>query len=268
MNAARPVLALLALAILLAGCSQLPVEPQDGAPAQPVDVSRVPDAVPRAEPYSKYGNPPSYQVNGKTYFVKESATDHIERGRASWYGTKFHGKRTSSGEPYDMYAMTAAHRTLPLPTYAEVTNLDNGRKVVVKINDRGPFHEDRILDLSYAAASKLGILASGTGRIELRAISLSETRPDETAAAPPPAAGELFYLQVASFNDRGNAQTLVSKLLDIATERVELQQTAPGGGDSPVYRVRIGPFRERAQAEDAVNRLNHYGLGAPLIVVD
>jgi len=123
---------------LLGGCSSIAVK--DSAPPQPTDVSSIPDAVPRAEPRSKYGNRPSYKVNGTTYHVLKDAAGYNERGIASWYGKKFHGRRTSSGEPYDMYAMTAAHRSLPLPCYARVTNLQNGRSVVVKINDRGPFH--------------------------------------------------------------------------------------------------------------------------------
>ena len=123
-----------------------------------------------SEPLSRYGNPESYVVYGKTYHTLSSSKGYKERGAASWYGTKFHGKRTSSGEPYDLYAMTAAHKTLPLPTYVEVTNLKNGRTVIVKVNDRGPFHDDRLIDLSYAAAAKLDILPYGTGEVEVRAI--------------------------------------------------------------------------------------------------
>ena len=136
---------------------------QDTAPAQHIDVSSVKDAVPRPEPYSRYGNPPSYVVLGKRYHTLGSSDNYRERGIASWYGTKFHGHRTSSGESYDMYKMSAAHKSLPLPTYARVTNLGNGKSVIVKINDRGPFHENRLIDLSYAAASRLDILGKGTG---------------------------------------------------------------------------------------------------------
>ena len=148
-------------AVLLGACGGQETRgpDKDYGPAQPVDVSHVKDAVPRAEPRSRYGNPDSYRVNGKTYHVKDSAAGYREKGIASWYGLKFHGRKTSSGEPYDIYKMTAAHKTLPLPTYAQVVNLQNGKSVVVKINDRGPFHTNRIIDLSYAAASKLDILA-------------------------------------------------------------------------------------------------------------
>lgn len=148
----------------------IPQNSQDSRPSEPFDASIVPDAVVKPEPYSKYGNPPSYEVNGKRYYTSKTSAGYIERGLASWYGTKFHGKRTSSGEAYDMYAMTAAHKTLPLPTYAEVTNLSNNKKVIVRINDRGPFHGDRIIDLSYTAALKLGIVGTGTGRVEVRAL--------------------------------------------------------------------------------------------------
>ena len=144
---------------------------RDGAPSHKVDVTSIPDAVPRAERRSKYGNPTTYTVAGKAYRIMSDSEGYVESGVASWYGTKFHGRRTSSGEPYDMHAMTAAHKTLPLPTYAEVTNLQNGRKVIVKINDRGPFHDNRLIDLSHAAASKLDILATGTGLVEVRAIT-------------------------------------------------------------------------------------------------
>ncbi len=130
----------------------------------------VPDAVPVQEAKSRGGNTEEYEVWGKKYRTLETSTGYREEGRASWYGQEFHGRPTSSGEPYDMYAMSAAHRTLPLPTYLEVTNLDNGRTVIVRVNDRGPFHDDRILDLSYAAAARLGLIASGTARVRLRAL--------------------------------------------------------------------------------------------------
>ena len=131
----------------------------------------IPDAVPRVEPRSARGNPPFYTVFGKRYYVLASSEGHVERGTASWYGPGFHAASTSMGEPYDMYAMTAAHKTLPLPAYAEVTNLRNGRKVVVRINDRGPFVGDRIIDLSYTAAARLDMLLQGTAPVEVRVIT-------------------------------------------------------------------------------------------------
>lgn len=135
-----------------------------------------PDAVPVAEPRSRYGNPDSYEVRGVTYHVLDSSEGYEAEGMASWYGEAFQGRRTSSGEPYDMYAMTAAHRTLPIPTYVEVTNLENGRTAVVRINDRGPFHDGRIIDLSYAAARKLGVVGPGTARVRVRALEPASHR--------------------------------------------------------------------------------------------
>ncbi len=143
---------------------------RDAYPDSPEDVANVPDAVPRVEPRSRSGNRSSYSVWGKTYHVLNDPTGYTAEGRASWYGTKFQGYDTANGETYDMYKMSAAHRSLPLPTYARVTNLDNGRKVIVRVNDRGPFHSDRLIDLSYAAAARLGILKGGTGRVKVEAI--------------------------------------------------------------------------------------------------
>jgi len=159
---------LLLLLGLLSGCSST-ADKGWATNGQP-DADSIPDAVPKVEPKSKYGNPASYVVFGKRYYTKNSSKGYVERGVASWYGRDFHGRKTSSGEPYDMYAMTAAHKTLPLPTYARVTNLTNGRTAVVKINDRGPFHGDRVIDLSYSAARKLGVVAKGTGMVEIRAV--------------------------------------------------------------------------------------------------
>ena len=145
---------------------------RDGPPADPasVDLAGIPDAVPREEPLAESGNMAEYRVFGRTYRTLETSEGYEAEGVASWYGREFHGRSTSSGEPYDMYAMTAAHRTLPLPTYLEVVNLDNGRRVVVRVNDRGPFHDGRLLDVSYAAAWKLGMLGAGTARVRIRAL--------------------------------------------------------------------------------------------------
>lgn len=145
---------------------------RDRPPTDPpdVDLDDIPDAVPRDEPRSRSGNPAEYEVFGRTYRTLPSAEGYEEEGIASWYGEEFHGRSTSSGEPYDMYAMTAAHRSLPLPSYVEVTNLDNGRTVVVRVNDRGPFHGNRLIDVSYAAAHRLGLIGPGTARVRIRAL--------------------------------------------------------------------------------------------------
>jgi rare lipoprotein A len=136
-----------------------------------------PGQAPEKEPRSPYGNPPEYEVRGITYHVLKSAKGYDQEGVASWYGPEFQGKRTSSGEPYDMYAMTAAHKTLPIPTYVEVTNLENGQKVVVRVNDRGPFQKNRLIDLSYIAALKLGMLGAGTARVRVRALTPGGSTP-------------------------------------------------------------------------------------------
>src|SRR6187551_1900776 len=194
------------LCVALAGCSltrsrpaSKPERPSStstvpsgsAVPQPPPDVLSIPDAVPRAEPRGTRGNPPFYQVFGKRYYVMASSDGWVERGTASWYGPGFHAASTSLGEPYDMYGMTAAHKTLPIPAYAEVTNLRNGRKVVVRINDRGPFVGDRIIDLSYTAAAKLDMLLAGTAPVEVRVISTrggagSAVPPSVPAAPPPP----------------------------------------------------------------------------------
>jgi rare lipoprotein A len=165
-------------ALLLVACGSPPRRPsapeRQPMPPPPADVAHVPDAIPRAEPRSAHGNPPFYEVYGKRYTVLASASGFVERGVASWYGPDFHGHNTSSGEPYDMYAMTAAHKTLPLPCYARVTNLANGRSVVVRINDRGPFVANRIVDLSYSAALRLDLVRTGTGFVELRTLEPGE----------------------------------------------------------------------------------------------
>src|SRR5690606_1564316 len=164
--------------LLLAACASNP----DGAPPPgSLDLDDIEEVAPRLEPRSRFGNPDSYTVFGKTYHVMDSATGYHERGIASWYGTKFHGRRTSSGEDYDMYKMTAAHKTLPLPTYVRVTNLDNGKSAIVRVNDRGPFHDNRIIDLSYAAAIKLGVNKTGTAHVDVVAI---DPRAPQATPAP------------------------------------------------------------------------------------
>ncbi|TPW10234.1 MAG: rare lipoprotein A [Halothiobacillaceae bacterium] len=174
-------LAVVTLFVGLSACSQAPIklleEPppilsderpnQDGPPLVRLDPTTIKDAIPKVEPHSRYGNPPHYDVMGKRYYPLRTARGYKKRGLASWYGVKFQGQRTSSGEPYDLAAMTAAHKTLPLPTYARITNLTNGRTTIVKINDRGPFHDQRIIDLSYAAAVKLGFADQGTAPVEV-----------------------------------------------------------------------------------------------------
>lgn len=251
------------------GSSAIIYENGDSAPSQHRDLSNVPDAIPKVEARSRYGNPKSYVVRGKRYYVKDSNTGFTQRGIASWYGTKFHGRRTSSGEPYDMYAMTAAHKTLPLPTYLEVINLRNNKRVVVKANDRGPFHENRIIDLSYAAATRLGITASGTGLVEIRVLNPAAPTPVQQVQQAPIKIKTLapsMYLQVGAFSSQTNAQGLHSKLHNAAFERTAIT-TASSNGNT-VYRVRIGPLSTVDEADQLVDQLNTLGINDSRVVID
>ncbi|MDH5571019.1 MAG: septal ring lytic transglycosylase RlpA family protein [Gammaproteobacteria bacterium] len=262
--------------IFISSCSSPPTNRyqirNDRAPDTEIDVSHIPDAVPKTEPRSQYGNPASYKVRGKTYHVNQDSKGYSQRGVASWYGQKFHGHRTSSGETYDMYSMSAAHTTLPLPTYARVTHLQNGRSVIVKINDRGPFHDDRLIDLSYAAAKKLGITANGTGIVEVTAIDPDsyQAQPIAVAQSTPVQNNDTqlqygLYLQAGAFVSRSNAEQLRSKLQTIYNER---KITASYYPDNQVYRVRIGPLASVEEADKLANDINHKGLAKPHIVVD
>jgi rare lipoprotein A len=256
-------------AALLEGCSsQGPLDTGDYAPSEPRDISGIGDAVPRVEPLSRYGNPPAYVVNGRRYHTLTSSTGYRERGIASWYGSKFHGRRTSSGETYDLYKMTAAHKTLPLPTYARVTNLRNGRSIIVKINDRGPFHVNRIIDLSYVAAAKLGILEYGTGLVEVEAIDPARSTQTQPAAVKPPVTGNdtTLFLQVGAFSNRANAERLSRKLQESRLGEIHiLQGTTPTGS---VYRVRIGPLASVDAADRLSNSLISLGISDTRVIID
>jgi rare lipoprotein A len=234
-------------------------EARDGA-GRPLDPDEIDVPTPRAEPRAKYGNHSPYTVNGRTYHVLETARGYRERGDASWYGRKFHGRLTSSGEPFDMYAVSAAHRTLPLPSWVEVTNLDNGRKLVVRVNDRGPFKDGRIIDLSYAAAVKLGVVERGTAPVEVRALPVSEA-PARAAARPISVPVEV---QAGAFSRRDRAERIAERL-DAAGIRDVRVQRARVGRDR-VWRVRMGPFWEAAHAEATVRRILALGMEPPVFV--
>jgi rare lipoprotein A len=224
-------------------------------PGPPLNIDAIPDAVPKAEPRSAHGNPPFYDVYGQRYFVMPAATGYLERGVASWYGPTFHGGNTSSGEQYDMYAMTAAHKTLPLPTYARVTNLRNGRSIVIRINDRGPFVANRLIDLSYTAAAKLDMLREGTTLVEVRA--LTPGVPDEltrSAASPPPS----LYVQAGAFADAQNAQRALEKLHAAGLTSAFL--VAPAQGRSRLFRLRLGPVASVAEFDQLAARLAALGM--------
>lgn len=215
---------------------------QDAAPTQRPDPMAIRDAVPRNEPITSAGNRSPYTVLGKTYHVMPSAKGYREEGVASWYGTKFHGHKTSNGETYSMYAMSAAHKTLPLPSYVKVTNVENGRSAVVRVNDRGPFKSGRIIDLSYAAAVKLGYENQGTARVRVEAIDTTALAlstsgsPDDSGINP--AATHPRYLQIGAFGDEPSANRLRDEIASLVQASVFVQ---PVAGQS-LFRVRMGPF--------------------------
>jgi rare lipoprotein A len=220
----------------------------DTAPAQPIDVSGVLEPVPREEPRSRYGNRSPYTVLGKTYRVldDEDAHEYREKGVASWYGTKFNGRATSSGELYDICQFTAAHKTLPLPSFVRVTNLDNGRSLVVRVNDRGPFHSGRVMDLSYAAAVRLGVDRTGTARVQLESVgpgAVLASRPPERIVSPPAdppmPPGDEVTLQLGSFAERDNAKRLSDRLERAGIDDVDIDHVELDGLD--LWRVRVGP---------------------------
>jgi len=234
------------------GSDRYEQEVDSGPPStEDVNIEEIPLPEPIEEEPSRYGNHSPYVVSGKTYHVLPSAEGYVAEGIASWYGSKFHGHRTSSGEIYDMYQFTAAHRSLPLPTFARVTNLDNQKSVIVRINDRGPFHDDREIDLSWAAAKFLGIDEAGTGRVRVETISgnkgtlANPTNKNTTAvgihaaADSPPPPAEL-YLQVGAFREAQSAQTLQSKLLQSLSHPVSIRPYDKQG--ERVYRLWVGPF--------------------------
>ncbi len=261
------------IASLLTGCSFWPTsifdrsKDGDGAPTGGMDVSKIRNAVPRAEPRSRSGNPSSYTVLGRTYHVMSDSRGYSEQGVASWYGTKFHGQRTSSGETYDMYAMTAAHKSLPLPTYVRVINLRNGREVVVKVNDRGPFHDNRLIDLSYAAATKLGITGTGTGLVEVQALDPSKGMPRPTRNNIALRGEDTdLYLQVGAFIDRNNAERLMERLRGPMNNSVRIQTSI--SYDQAVYRVQVGPMSNVEQADTASMQLAQLGIRDMHLIVE
>ncbi len=278
---------LTALTLLAAGCAASPRRPSPPAPQvvrpAPIaaDIAGVPDAIPRTEPRSALGNPPFYSVDGHRYVVLPSADSYVERGVASWYGTDFHGLRTATGEAYDMFAMTAAHKTLPLPCYARVTNLANGRSVVVRINDRGPFVSNRIIDLSYTAASRLDMIRNGTAFVQVEALTpavapLTTQLPATTPAASAASVGvssvpaltaqlasapttpvSRYYIQVGAYAQAENAHRAEQVLRGAGLEHVFTLGATP---TSPLQRVRIGPIDNVQQFDQLIGRLSALGF--------
>jgi rare lipoprotein A len=295
-SAARSAVALCAIAAVVAGCASTPTSPrvereakapptapapprrgggyyQDDGPgdAPPPDLDRIADAVPRAEPLHRFANSP-YVVFGRQYVPEREVRPVRQRGVASWYGRKFHGQKTASGEVYDMYAMTAAHPTLPIPSYARVTSVANGRSVVVRVNDRGPFLHGRVIDLSYTAAWKLGYIEQGSTLVEVEAIVPDRTLvaaapsqwPERTAArAPEPAPAEPprvpveaepggIYLQLGAFSERDNAEGFRARL---ALELAVLDRPAEVYRKDGLFRLHVGPYRTRAEANADAEKL-------------
>ena len=224
--------------------------------------------VPATTPSSR-GNPSSYVVFGKRYYVLDSSEGFTQRGIASWYGTKFHGRPTSSGEVYNMHAMTAAHKTLPIPVYVHVRNLDNGRSTVVRVNDRGPFIDGRIIDLSYAAAKKLGVDGPGTANVEISVLRKGESKPTSVVRSVPVPVDiepELpLYIQMGSFSSILNADNLVENLIAANESSAKISRTQTGSG--LFYRVRVGPLFDIDEANAILSRLRGKGFQTAHIVV-
>ena len=249
----------------------------------PANIDGIPDATPRPEPLLARANKP-YMALGKRYTPLTEYRPYKERGIATWYGKRYHGRKTSSGEVYDMYGMTGAHPTLPLPSYVRVTNPANGRSVIVRINDRGPFHDNRLIDLSYAAAYKLRLIEQGSGEVIVEAIDTRPKSPEQMppvqaemnaapvpaaspSPVPPPVSAEApasgIYVQVGAFRDQDNAQRLREKLQqNQLAENVALQSWYNQG----TYRVRLGPYSSRQDAEQAAARIKQ-ALGTSAIVI-
>jgi len=264
-----------ALLLGLAACSQSPTESgspagtvsstspytqaHDAAPVRVISAADVQDAVPRPDPILSAGNKSPYTVNGVSYDILASTSGYRQQGIASWYGTKFHGHKTSNGEIYDLYQASAAHKTLPIPSYARVTNLDNGSSVVVRVNDRGPFHADRLIDLSYAAAVKLGYMEQGTARVEVEVLEIVGI--DDRRGT---VGGEYRYLQVGAFGLESSARRMEAELSSTLSSPVFVSTVQ--SGENLLYRVRVGPVADNGELADVQRQLEGlgYSAGQPL----
>ena len=239
---------------------------RDGAPTRQVDVSKINDALPQVVRRTKAGNKSPYTVLGKTYRVMDDATDFKQSGIASWYGTKFHGRKTSNGETYDMFAMTAAHKNIPIPSYVKVSNPANGQSVVVRVNDRGPFHGGRIIDLSFAAAKKLGYADLGTAQVNLEVITPAgqsphidlRSRPSSSPYTLPPNT----YLQLGAFGRIESAQALVAKISGVVSYPVRISFA------QLLYKVQLGPISNNQDMVRLREELQAKNLATPHVVYD
>jgi len=265
-----PLLAFLLATSLISACISRPAS--DGPPRTGTNVPRsLPgDAIPRDEPRSRYGNGPYYKVRGQTYRVMDSSAGYQQRGVASWYGKKFHGRMTSNQEPYDMYGMTAAHKTLPLPTYVRVRNLQNNRSIVVRVNDRGPFIDNRLIDLSYSAALKLDMVKAGTGLVEVTAISFDSPPPRASSSTngstPNKKSGDGIFVQVGAFGESNNAQRRLTLLRDGGIRSAYVHKDS---STSPtLYRVRIGPIANVNEYDSIVDNLQRLGISETHLITE
>ncbi|MBI5785317.1 MAG: septal ring lytic transglycosylase RlpA family protein [Rhodocyclales bacterium] len=273
-------LAVVLFALALAACGTTSRKGgyyQDDGPGEhpPVNVADVPDAEPRTEPPHRYANRP-YSVLGRDYVPLKPGAPYRATGIASWYGRKFHGQKTSIGETYDMYAMTAAHPTLSIPSYARVTNVANGRSVVVRVNDRGPFLHGRIIDLSYAAAARLGYIGNGSAKVTVESVgpgteSVPDNMPQRTAAAdfspralPEVVDGHGIYLQLGAFSNADNADNLRNQLARELDDNLRGRLVIRRGGG--YYRVQLGPWATHDDARRAAAQLDALIDGEPVVV--
>lgn len=269
----RDALWIVLLAFVLVSCQSTPpqsqkeeapsryAQKQDSAPLSQIDLEKVPDAIPMVEPASRQGNKSPYEVAGVSYQVMPSSQGYRAQGTASWYGAKFHGYLTSNGETYNMFAMSAAHKSLPLPTYLRVTNLDNGRSIIVRVNDRGPFHSDRIIDLSYAAAVKLGYADQGTASVKLEAIDPLVWQSERLR---PGKAEDDLFLQVGAFAQLDAANRLKQRLEKLTPHAVSIhtdRQRQP-----QLHRVQVGPLKDMTTVQQIKQQFADLGLGKVILV--
>ncbi|XOZ33539.1 septal ring lytic transglycosylase RlpA family protein [Halomonadaceae bacterium KBTZ08] len=283
MQAGRYLLAAM-LALILVGCAGTGEQRQsdsrytlarDAGPERELDVASINEPEPRYEPPSDSGNKSPYEVWGERYEVMASAEGYEATGTASWYGRKFHGHLTSSGETYDMYKLSAAHRSLPLPTYVRVTNLENDRSTIVRVNDRGPFHDQRVIDLSYAAAKVLGFDDQGTARVHIEALATrpsgsasagqksGDRKPGKKSSLPSSKKEKSLFVQVGAFGNLTAATQLKAQLYMVTANDVHLVQNAD---DKPLHRVWVGPFQRRDLAREALRAIKRNDLGQPIII--
>jgi len=248
---------------------------QDRAPTRVLDLSSIPEVIPQPLNRTGAGNRSPYTVLGKSYEVMPTEEGYFERGVASWYGEKFHGHKTSNGEVFDMYLASAAHKSLPIPSFLQVTNLDNNRSIVVRVNDRGPFHGDRVIDLSYAAAVKLGYADRGTARVQLESIVATGTSRDRGVRGANPAGNETLrvsssnskYLQVGAFSDLSAAQEVISRVEEITNLPVFIR-TVNTSNNKILHRVRVGPISDPGQIQRVSESVVAANLGSPYTVTE